>query len=235
MIKRLKKRIELIIIIIIAIVLVWLYNADFGQDKFIDYGVTFSQKYAKELNLDWQEVFKATLDDLKVKKLRLVAHWDLIEPEDGYYDFSDLDWQISLAENRGAEVVLAIGHRVPRWPECHWPDWSFNLSKEERQEQVFKLLTKLVNRYKTSPAVVAWQVENEPFLKVFGECPKPDKDFYKKELQLVKSLDNRPIVITESGELSTWLKAASLADYVGTSVYRITWNKHWGYFYYPLP
>jgi hypothetical protein len=26
-----------------------------------------------------------------------------------------------------------------------------------------------------------------------------------------------------------------LADYIGASVYRITWNKHWGYFYYPLP
>jgi len=42
-------------------------------------------------------------------------------------------------------------------------------------------------------------------------------------------------VVTESGELSTWLKAGKIADYVGTSVYRITWNKYWGYFYYPLP
>ncbi|MBT4121797.1 hypothetical protein HOE31_02495, partial [bacterium] len=62
-----------------------------------------------------------------------------------------------------------------------------------------------------------------------------DNDFFKKEVLLVKMLDSRPIVITESGELSTWLGGSRLGDYVGTSIYRVTWNKHFGYFYYPLP
>ncbi len=230
-----KKIISLIFTILVIWIVIWLYQADFGHGKTIDYGVSFSQKYATEMNLNWQEVYLAILDELKVKKIRLAAHWDLIELQKDYYDFSDLDWQISQAQSHGAQVILAIGHRVPRWPECHWPDWSFTLTKEKRQEQVKKLLTKIVNRYKDNQIIAAWQVENEPYLKVFGECPKPDKAFYKKELELVRLLDDRPIVITESGELSTWLRAAKLADYVGASVYRITWNKHFGYFYYPLP
>ena len=235
MLKKSVKLIKIIILIGIIILIVWLYQADFGKNKNVEYGVTFSQKYAEELNLDWQEVYGGILNDLNVKKIRLVAHWDLIEKVRGQYNFNDLDWAVNQAGLNQAQIILAIGHRVPRWPECHWPDWSFKLSKSEREQQIFNLLTAIVNRYKDSPTIIAWQVENEPFLKIFGECPKPDMDFYKKEIELVRFLDNRPITITESGELSTWLRASNLANQVGVSIYRITWNKSLGYFYYPLP
>lgn len=223
------------IILFIFILSFWLYKINFSKGKTIEYGVTFSQKYANELNLNWKELYLAILNDLKVKKLRLIAYWDLIESEKDKYNFQDLDWQLEQAESEQAEVILSIGHRLPRWPECHWPDWSYQFNQEEREAQILKLLEEIVERYKNNQIIKAWQVENEPFLKVFGECPKPDKKFYKKELELVRALDDRPIVVTESGELSTWLRAAQLADYIGTSVYRITWNKRWGYFYYPLP
>ncbi|MDD4606941.1 MAG: cellulase family glycosylhydrolase [Patescibacteria group bacterium] len=232
-----KKR--LIKILIILLILTGLYAGSFGlnfaKNKKIEYGVNFSQKYAQELDLDWREAYLAILEDLQVKKIRLIAHWDLIEKDWGIYDFSDLDWQIQQAEQFGTEIVLAIGHRVPRWPECHWPDWTANLSADDRNRRVILLLENIVKRYKDSPAIVAWQVENEPFLKVFGECPPPDENFYQYEVDLIRSLDNRPIVVTESGELSTWLKGSKFADYLGTSVYRITWNPIWGYFRYPLP
>ncbi len=28
----------------------------------------------------------------------------------------------------------------------------------------------------------AWQIENEPFLNMFGECPPFDKEFFEKEV-----------------------------------------------------
>ncbi|HBR13470.1 MAG: hypothetical protein UV78_C0049G0011 [Parcubacteria group bacterium GW2011_GWA2_43_17] len=235
MVKKFFSLTKIILGLALLVLLVWLYRADFGQGRQIDLGITFSQKYAEELNLDWREVYLAILDELKVKKIRLVAYWDLLEEEPGKYNFSDLDWAINQAVLNQAEVILAIGQRVPRWPECHWPDWSFTLSQSERERFIKGMITAIVNRYKETAAITAWQVENEPFLKIFGQCPKPDLDFYRSELELVRALDSRPVIVTESGELSTWLRAAYLADEVGVSVYRITWNKALGYFYYPLP
>ncbi len=230
-----KKVFSLFIILAIIFSIVWLYLADFSKGKVIEYGVTFSQKYAEELELDWQKTFTSILDDLGVKKFRLIAYWDKIESAKGKYDFSNLEWQIKEVEKRGGEILLTIGNRVPRWPECHWPTWIFGSNEEERQEHILNLLKKTVNHFKDYKSIIAWQVENEPYLAVFGECPRLDKDFYKNEVALVKSLDDRPVVITESGELSTWLRGSSLGDMVGSSIYRITWNKWFGYFYYPLP
>ena len=42
------------------------------------------------------------------------------------------------------------------------------------------------------------------------------------------------MIITESGELSTWVRAAGLADILGISTYRIVWSKFIGYFYWPI-
>jgi hypothetical protein len=77
-----------------------------------------------------------------------------------------------------------------------------------------------------------WQVENEPFLSVFGECPSLDIEDFEADLELVRSLDSRPLVITESGELSTWWPGSRRAEYVGTSIYRVVWNKAIGYWSY---
>jgi hypothetical protein len=58
--------------------------------------------------------------------------------------------------------------------------------------------------------------------------------FLEKEIELVKSLDSRPVLITDSGELSTWRQTAGLGDFFGTSIYRLVYNNYFGYFYYFL-
>ena len=208
-----------------------------SQAEEITWGVNFSQKQAKLLGLDWQETYLALLDDLKVKNLKLITHWDLIEPEEGEYNFKDLDWQIQTAEEKGAKLLLVIGMKTGRWPECHIPEWAKILSKEEQQERILKLIEKIVLNYRSRTPIEYWQVENEPFFP-FGECPKIDKDFLKKEINLVKSLDiqGRPVVISDSGEGSLWITAAQLGDIVGTTIYKKVWFKQVGiYVYYPLP
>ena len=166
--KEKKMMIFVITLFLIVAFIVWLYQVDFGKGKTIEYGVTFSQKYAQKLNLDWQKMYLAILDDLKVRKLRLSAYWDLIEKEKDKYDFKDLDWQIDQAQKRQAKVILAIGHRLPRWPECHWPNWSYKLNKDKKQKQILKLLAIIVNRYKSNQTIIAWQVENEPYLRLLA-------------------------------------------------------------------
>ncbi len=208
---------------------------DFSRGKTPVYGLNFSQKYASQLGLNWKEVFLAILEELKPQKIRISAHWDKIEKNKGVYNFSDLDWQIKKAQEKNIKIILAIGQRTPRWPECHPPRWAQNMPNSQKQKYILKLIEQEVNHFKKFDNIIFWQVENEPLLNIFGKCPKGDKNFLEKEISLVKSLDNRPIVLTDSGELSTWYHLSQKADILGTSMYRTVWNPYWGFFTYPLP
>ncbi|MCK5332713.1 cellulase family glycosylhydrolase [Candidatus Parcubacteria bacterium] len=204
------------------------------QNMKVAYGVTFSKAFAQHLGLDWKETYLALLDDAGAKKVRLPSYWSEIENERGTYFFQDLDWQISEAEKRGVAVVLALGQKQPRWPECHIPVWAENLSEAERQDELIKSIVKIVNRYKDKKNITAWQIENEPFLP-YGECPKFDKKFLDREIAEVKKIDDRLIIISDSGELGTWYSAGKRADILGTTLYRIVWNDRMGYIHYPTP
>jgi hypothetical protein len=58
----------------------------------------------------------------------------------------------------------------------------------------------------------------------------------KKEMDLVRSIDSRPILMTDSGELGRWLPTANLGpDIFGSTMYRVVHNPRMGYFKYPLP
>ena len=173
-IKRILKRSILIIAIFLMIFSGYFFVGTPPIAKETTWGVNFSQKHAKLLGLDWKETYLALLDDLKVKNIKVAAHWDLIEPSDGQFNLGDLDWQIQEAEKRGAKIFLAIGMKTPRWPECHIPEWAANLSKKEQQERILEMLQILTRRYGDSAAIKYWQVENEPFFP-FGDCPWVDK------------------------------------------------------------
>lgn len=204
----------------------------------ITYGMSFNTPYARELGLDWQVTYDAILHNLGVRHLRLAAHWPMVEPVAGTYNFTELDYQISNAEAVGAEVVLAVGRRLPRWPECHTPDWARELPLVERQAAQLDYMTAVVERYKDSPAITHWQVENEPFLELFAfeHCGELDEDFLAAEIDLVRSLDSsRPILVTDSGNLGTWHKAYQYGDVFGTSVYVHFWNPELGQFRTWLP
>lgn len=227
---------------VIAAILVGigLFLIVFGQfppvnpNRPIGWGVTFSDKFSRQLGLDPKENLKAIIDDLKVKKIRLIAYWDEIEKEKNLFDFSSLDWQIAEVQKRNVKVILAIGMKVPRWPECHMPNWAKTLSKEEREKELMLYLREIVKRYKNNKAIEIWQIENEPFLW-FGECPKREKNFIVGEISLLKSLDSsRPILVTESGELGWWPKAAKEGDIFGTTMYRRIYNEYFGRVNYPL-
>lgn len=204
----------------------------------IIYGMSFNTLYARELGLDWQETYDAILNDLGVRHLRLAAHWPMVEPERGTYNFVELDYQIKRAEEVGADVILAVGRRLPRWPECHVPEWARELSKSERDEVQLRYMEEVVKRYQDSSAIKYWQVENEPFLKAFAfeHCGELDMDFLEKEIAFVKSLDSsRPIIVTDSGNLGLWAGAYKRGDVFGTSVYVHFWNPDLGQFKTLLP
>jgi hypothetical protein len=210
-----------------------------SQPKDKTWGVNFSVKQTDFLKLDSRETYSAILNDLGAKNVKISVYWDLIEKEKGVYDFDELDWQVAEAKKNNAKVVLAIGMRVPRWPECHLPTWARDLNKEEQQAEIINMLQKIVLRYKDSSALSMWQVENEAFLK-FGACPWADEDFLKREVAFVRLNDpNHKIIVTDSGELSFWIKASqSGGDIVGVTTYRKVWQQqvrmYFSYFFPPI-
>lgn len=204
-----------------------------APDNFV-YGVTFSLPYARDtLGLDWQKAYLAILDDLKARHLRVPAYWTEIEREKGKYNFEDMDYMVREAGKRGVNLVLAVGEKLPRWPECFFPDWAGKISIEDRHRHFLEYLTRVVERYRGDTHIHYWQLENEPFLP-FGECKNYDGRFVDAEISRVKSLDARPIIISDSGELSVWTQAYSRADVFGTTMYRTIENKYLGNFTYPL-
>jgi len=226
-----------ILLIVFLITFFYFFIGTPPESQEITFGVNFSQKHAQDLGLEWKENYLALLDDLKVRNLKLITHWDLIEGERDKFYFDDLDWQIKETEDRGAKIILVIGLKTGRWPECHIPEWARNLSKEDQQERILNLLKEIVLRYRQSEAIFAWQVENEPFFP-FGECQWKDKDFVAREIDMVREIDSqkRPIVFTDSGEGSFWFEASKLGDIVGITIYKKVWFKELkSYIYYPLP
>lgn len=224
-----------IFIIFILFVINGLYEK-FSVAKNIKYGVSYSSDFATFLGLDWKKTYTDTLDELKIKNIRLTSYWTTLEKEEGKFDFSETDFLVSEASKRGASIILVVGTRQPRWPECYVPEWAKKLDVKERQSQVLNLITKVVEKYKDNPNIRAWQVENEPLLQAFGAgCDKPDEKFLKSEVDLVKSLDNRPVIVTDSGELGNWVFPMKISDIFGTTIYRMVYNDFIGdtQYYYP--
>ncbi len=233
------KKVLLIISILIGCLLLLIIALSLwppkGISKTINWGVGFSRPFTVEMGLDWQQTYLAILDQLKPKSLRLPVYWQDIEPQISNYNFDDYDWIIKEAERRGVKLILIIGRKLPRWPECYEPEWAKNHESEIKNKELLESIEKIVLRYRDLNNLSAWQVENEPFLP-YGKCPELDVEFLDKEIELVRSLDAKhPVIITDSGELSIWLRAAKRADIFGTTMYRIVWNKYAGYVKYPLP
>jgi len=213
-----------------------------NKPKATKYGINYSAKYARELGLNSNKAYLDILDNLNPKLVRLNAYWDEIETSPESYNFSEINWQISQAQKRNIEVILALGRKVPRWPECHDPVFIKNQSEEEIKNKLLLLIKEEVLNFRNFPNIKYYQVENEPFFP-FGECPHPlgDREFIKKEIKLVKELDsNKKILIQDSGETGIWPLTKSLGDILGISMYKfVVFNPRIInldiYITYPLP
>ncbi len=219
------------------------------KNKPLILGASFIPAYAESLGLDAQETMDAMLNDLGIRHFRLVSYWNQLEPEQNKYDFTLLDWQFEKAEAAGAKITLSLGLRQPRWPECHMPDWAKNLPSGTEagtwQSELLDYMTEVVNRYKDSPALASYQLENEYFLRGFGDCEKMlgaedafDRDRLVNEYNLVKQLDPyHTLIIARSNNALGMPVGEPTPDEFGISIYKRVWDANLTkrYLEYPFP
>ncbi len=235
--RRKKLKIILAAGFLILLVLVTIYQIG-APAKQVSFGVNFSAPNAEYLGLPWRETYLSILTDLRPKYMRLMTYWETLEPQPGQFSFSDVDWMLAEAAKHNTKILLVVGHKQPRWPECHHPDWYNHLSPQQQQQQaILTMLTAAVNHFKSFSNITAWQVENESLFNYGENCPVISRSFLEKEVALVKQLDSRPIMLTDSGEKGAWLPTArSGADIFGATMYRKVYDTRWRrYIEYPLP
>lgn len=166
------------------------------------WGVSLSLKQCRSFDIDASDTLDFLIHKVGFRRFRLMSYWDEHEATQGSYDFRELDTQIALIEAAGGVITMCLGVRQPRWPESHWPAWTLKLPLEQRNKALRDFVEVVVQRYKDSPVIISWQLENEALNRSFGISGDFDRQRLRDEYQLVKALDpNRPIIMSTS---NTW-------------------------------
>ncbi len=118
------------------------------------------------------------------------------------------------------------------------PDWAASEPASVWQPQLENFMTVVVNRYKNSPSLHAYQVENEYFLQGFGTCTNFSRQRLVDEYNLVKRLDPQHIAIVgrSNNALGTPLGQPQ-PDEFSISIYKRVWDAAFTHRYleYPFP
>ncbi len=144
----------------------------------IPFGVTFYPDQWPESA--WESNFR----EIKAAGFNLVRFgemsWDWIEPMPGKFNFSGLDRAMDLCQKYGLKVLLGIPTcQAPAWLISHYPsarpvaeDGSLypeygprpNVCKDDPDYRRFatRLADKIAARYHKHPALLYWQLDNEP-------------------------------------------------------------------------
>ena len=140
---RISKKIKGLIFILLLMIVFWWLKFAKHYPRVIDlestpdfWGITYSPKFAVNLGLDWGQAFISTIDELGVKNVRLPIYWDWIEEKRGEYNFFAFDYLLDQGQQREVEFIVNIGWRLPRWPECHSPEWLKSLDEETRKKEI---------------------------------------------------------------------------------------------------
>ena len=190
----------------------------------IRFGITFSHTHLNYLKIPIDDALDFALE-MGFSHLRLGSYWHAIEKSKGLYNFSVLEDLLNRCEKTKQKVIMNVGVKSPRWPEFYWPGYlkekGFNNSEAKKRTLLF--MEKLVKTLKNFSCITHWQVENEPLDPSGQENLVVPIDFLKEEVELVRKLDNRPIILTlwandlESRQL--FPKVSSISDVIGLDLY----------------
>jgi hypothetical protein len=179
-------------------------------------GTSFARWRAEGRGLDYRAAFERILA-MRFGMLRLSASWLEIE-QSGY---EHLDWLLTAAQRARQPVLLTLGMKAMGWPEFYLPA-GLNPNDRAAQRRAIVHLQEVARRYRDNPALVAWQIENEPFNRSGPHAWWLPRSLIRAEAEAVRALDrDRPLVITTFAHFDTGLDRTS-------SRHQSTWKRRLG-------
>jgi hypothetical protein len=138
-----------------------------------------------------------------------------VQPSPGALDFSSIDNLLAVVAKHNetfadtTRVVLTVGARNFLYPELHQPKWAGPreqpfIGNQQSASEYRKYFETSITRYRDSPLLYAWQVENEPFDYVGNVQTGDDRISASQltwEIDLVHELDpaHKAAVTTYNG------------------------------------
>jgi len=168
----------------------------------VQVGTSFSPVRAGYLGLDYRSAFKR-LEAMHFRVIRLSSYWDQVDSE-GY---DQLDWLMNEAQRARQPIVLTVGMKALGWPEFFIPASVTDLATLNQGQDVasdsslragtLAFVEDTVLRYRDNPALVGWQIENEPFNRAGPQRLWIDAGFLRDEISSVRQLDrhHRPLIV----------------------------------------
>lgn len=187
-------------------------------------GITLSHPYLTALDLNINSALK-TAFSFNFSHLRLGSYWSEVETQPNKYDFSQLLKILDQCQTAQQPVVMTLGVKAPRWPEFYWPSYlkTHDLEQKLVQDRLLKFVSESLNVFKKYSCITHWQVENEPLDPSGPQKQKIPFELLKKEVALVRSLDQRPIIINLWGNhllrRGFFPQVEKLADIIGLDLY----------------
>lgn len=173
-------------------------------------GFSFSPVTSIEADRDPASDLAELLADTQPDVVRLPIYWELVEPQPDQLDFSSVDSLLdAVAEHdRSAavqtKVILTVGARNFMYPELHVPAWAGaqgqpGLGQAQAGAEYRAYFDTSIARYRASPLLYAWQVENEPLDYVPTGMPGDDRIGQQQlawEMDEVHALDPQHQAVT---------------------------------------
>jgi hypothetical protein len=167
----------------------------------VQVGISFSPQRAAALGLDYRSAFRR-LEAMHFRVIRLSAYWSQID-QNGY---DQLDWLMQEAVRSRQPVALTVGMKGLGWPEFYIPPTLIPVDTKDGQnvagdpalrDATMVFVEDTVFRYRDNRALIAWQVENEPFNRAGPHRLWIDASFLATEIQTVRQLDEhqRPVIV----------------------------------------
>jgi len=183
----------------------------------VQVGISFSPRRAADAGLDYRSAF-TRLEALHFRVIRLSAYWDEID-QNGY---DQLDWMMTEARRAGQPIALTVGMKALGWPEFFIPESLMPAgglkqgqdvaSDSSIRDATLSFVEDTVLRYRDNPALVAWQIENEPFNRAGPQRLWIDATFLRDEITSVRQLDtghHRPLIVNAFSHFNLLFDQAS--------------------------
>ncbi len=188
-------------------------------------GVRFGAAYYAEyqrtprLKADFDLMAEAGFTVIRVGE----SVWSTWEPDDGVFDLDWLEPVLDEAHERGIGVILGTPtYAIPMWLKRRYPEIAGDSATGQpigwgaRQEVDFthaaylfhaeRIIRAVVTRYREHPAIIGYQVDNEPGLRLLHNEGVFQRfvDWLRHRYETVERLNEEWGLVYWSHRLSTW-------------------------------